>query len=53
LEPFLWHIYYSLYIRREASRDLDTVQAFKKGDLPFFGKSVAVTTLKQLWMPVF
>ena len=45
MELFLWHIYYSLYIRREASRDLHTEQAFKEDFLLFFGKSVAVLTL--------
>ena len=30
---FLWHIYYSLYIQREARRDLHTEQTFKK-DFP-------------------
>src|SRR5664279_4772065 len=47
---FLGHIYYSLYIRREARRDLDTAQAFKKDVLLFFGKSVAARTLILLWM---
>jgi hypothetical protein len=47
LELFLYHIYYSLYIRQEASQDLDTILDFKKDDLLFFGKSVAGATLKQ------
>src|SRR5215216_5701552 len=45
MKLFLWHIYYSLYIRREARRDLHTEQAFKEDFLLFFDKSIAGMTL--------
>src|SRR4051812_7652391 len=47
---FLFHIYYSLYVRREARRDLDTEKDFKKDFLLFLGKSVAGRPLKLPWM---
>jgi hypothetical protein len=41
---FFSHIYYSLHIRREASRDLNTAQELKNDFLICFGKSVASRT---------
>src|SRR5215216_2360039 len=49
MKLFLWNIYYSLYIRREARRDLHTEQAFKEYFLLFFGKSVVGRTFILLW----
>jgi hypothetical protein len=52
LEFFVFHIYYSLYIRREASRDLDTEKDFKKDFILFLGKNVVGRPLKPPWMLV-
>jgi hypothetical protein len=47
---FVFHIYDFLYIRREASWDLDTEKDFKEDFLLFLGKSVAGRPLKLPWM---